>query len=276
MVLTCDTEKMQGLAGAEEIPGYFQKIPMKIRFLIPLFAILASMSAWGNFADLVAKGDVHDRKFQHEEALASYLPAEKLVPDDPALLVKIARQYALRMSDLPNEKDQIASGRTALRYSERAVALAPNECDPHLSVAICWGKLSPFLGNQEKVAASRKIKDAATRAVKLNPKNDYAWHLLGRWHQALANMGAATRTVAKLIYGALPPASNDDAVACFKKAIELNPKRLIHSVELGRTYAMMGRDDEARQWIRRGLAMPNQEKDDPETKRRGQETLDRI
>lgn len=249
---------------------------MKIVLLLLISAVLAPLSARGGFAELVARGDVHDRKFQHEQALEAYLPAEKLMPDDPALLVKIARQYALRMNDLPNDAAKVASGRTALRYAERAVVLAPNECDPHLSVAICWGKLSPFLKTQEKVAASRKIKDSAARAVKLGPKNDYAWHLLGRWHQALANMGTATRAVAKLIYGGLPAASNDEAVACFKKAIAINPKRLIHTVELGRTYAMMGRDDEARKWIRKGLAMPNQEKDDPETKRRGQATLDDI
>jgi tetratricopeptide (TPR) repeat protein len=250
---------------------------MKFRFLfLVLAALLAPLSAWGNFADLVAQGDEYDRKLQNDRALEFYLPAEKLSPNDPVLLVKIARQHALRMAGLPKVADKIASGRTALRYAERAVALAPNDCDPHLSVAICWGKLSPYLGNQEKVAASRKIKDSANRAVKLDPKNDYAWHLLGRWHQALANMGTTTRTLARLIYGELPAASNEEAVACFKKALAIQPKRLIHSIELGRTYAMMGREEDARKWIRQGLAMPNKEKDDPETKQRGQATLNSI
>jgi hypothetical protein len=47
----------------------------------------------------------------------------------------------------------------------------------------------------------------------------------------------------------------------------------MHYVELGRAYAQMGKTAEARRFIQKGLAMPNLEKDDPETKRRGQETL---
>jgi hypothetical protein len=38
----------------------------------------------------------------------------------------------------------------------------------------------------------------------------------------------------------------------------------------------MGRKDEARQCINKGLAMPDAEKDDPETKQRGRETLAKL
>ena len=249
---------------------------MKRSFLLLIHVALASLAAAADFATLVEKGDAHDEKYQTAEALTFYLPAEKLKPDQPELLVKIARQYAFRMSELKTKEEKIKSGRTALQYAERAVALAPDRCDPHLSIAICWGKLTPLLGNKEKVAASRQIKVSAERAVKLDPGNDYAWHLLGRWHQALANMGVATRALAKLIYGELPAASNDEAIACFKKAMRINPKRLVHVVELGRTYAMTGQEELARKWIRQGLAMPNLEKDDPETKLRGNATLDEL
>ena len=245
---------------------------MKVLFLV----LFAASSAFADFAELVKSGDVHDAKYQFDQALKFYLPAEKLDPDNAVLLVKISRQYALRMADLPRQADKIASGRTALAYAERAVAAAPGDCDPHLAVAICLGKLTPYLGAREKVEASRKIKISADKAVKIDPRNDYAWHLLGRWHQSLANLGGTTRALAGIIYGGLPAASNEEAVKCFQKAISLNPRRLIHVVELGRTYAMMGRAAEARRTIQQGLAMPNQEKDDPETKRRGKESLKEI
>lgn len=245
---------------------------MKI-FLIPLIAVCSMIPAVADFADLVKSGDAREAKFQFDEALEYYLSAEKLKPNQVDLLVKISRQYALRMNDLPKEADKIASGRKALAYGERAVALAPNECDPHLCVAICLGKLTPYMSNRETIEASKQIKASAEKAVKLDPKNDYAWHLLGRWHQSLANIGGATRTLAGIIYGKLPTASNDTAVNCFEKAIALNPKRLVHVVELGRTLAMMGREEEAKRYLQTGLAMPNQEKDDPETKQRGRASL---
>ena len=241
-----------------------------------LLAALITGHAFADFAELVKQGDVADAKFKPEAALESYLPAEKLNPNDASLLVKIARQYAYRMADLSSKAEQLKSGRTALAYSERAVKLAPKDSDPHLAVAICLGKLSPLLGNKEAIEASHKIKTEAETAAKLNPRDDFAWHLLGRWNQELAQIGGVTRAIAMVVYGSLPRASYDESVKCFQKAIALNPKRLIHYVELGRTYALMGRKEEAKKFIEQGLAMSNRDRDDPETKGRGRKTLKEL
>ncbi len=247
-----------------------------MKFLTLILSLLATLPVIANFDELVKKGDVHDAKFETEKALEYFLPAEKLEPKNAKLLVKISRQYALRMNDLPAKADKIASCRKALSYAERAVAADPKDAEAHLSVAICLGRLTPFLGARESVETSRKIKLAADQAVKLDPKNDLAWQILGRWHQALANIGVTTRTLAKIIYGGLPAASNEEAVKCFQKAMALNPKRLVHVIELGRTYALMGQDEAAKKYLKQGLAMPDTDKDDPETKVRGRASLAEI
>ena len=239
-------------------------------------AMLMAGQAFGDFTELVKQGDVYDVQFKPDAALQYYLPAEKLNPNDVVLLVKITRQYVYRMADLPAKEDQLKSVRTALAYAERAVKLAPGNCDPHLSVAICLGKLTPLVGNKEGIEASHKIKAEAETAAKLNPKNDFAWHLLGRWNQELAQIGGMTRALALIVYGGLPSASYDDAVKYFQKAIALNPNRLIHYVELGRTYALMGRKAEAKKFIEQGLAMTNHDQDDPGTKERGRKTLQSL
>jgi len=84
------------------------------------------------------------------------------------------------------------------------------------------------------------------------------------------------RTFAPLVYGKVPTSTNDEAVECFEKAIKLNPRRLMHYVELGRTYAQMGKADEAKRCISKGLALPCTEKDDPETKDKGREMLAKL
>ena len=81
------------------------------------------------------------------------------------------------------------------------------------------------------------------------------------------------RTLGQLTDGKLPESTNEEAVTCFEKAIEINPHRPRHYIELGRTYAQMGRSTEAREFSEKGLAMPDVEKDDPEIKNRGRETL---
>ena len=244
--------------------------------LFLLCALHASSLLAADAESLVRQGDVHDQAFRPREALGFYLPASKITPDDPALHVRIARQYVYTMDAVSSNTQKRTAGETALRYAEEAVRLAPTDSDAHLSVAISLGKMTPLMSSKEKVQASRRIKQSAEEAVRLNPRSDYAWHLLGRWHQALADMSSLMRSIVRLVYGSLPPASNEEAVRCFKKAIALKPGRLIHRVELGRTYAQMGKETEARAEIAKGLAMPNTERDDDETKRRGRATLSEL
>jgi len=99
---------------------------------------------------------------------------------------------------------------------------------------------------------------------------------LGRWHLALADVGTVKRAWARVAYGKLPTATYKDAVRCFEKAIALNTNRLMHCIELGRTYAQMGRDADARKFITKGLAMPETEKDDPEIKNLGRQILKEL
>lgn len=224
-------------------------------------------------SQLLAKGDAADKSFQPALALQSYLPAEKLNPNDVELLLRIARQYRHLMSDVRGKSDKLKYGNLSVVYAKRAAALAPNDSDAQLSPAISYGKMLPLESKGEQLAMSSLIKKAADRAIKLNPRNDSAWHVLGRWHQGLANVTGARRTIAETLYGSVPVGTNADSVTCFKKAIAINPNRMRHHVELGRTYAQMGNPADARKCLDKGLKMPNKEKDDYEVKALGKETL---
>lgn len=219
-----------------------------------------------------ARGDKLESAGKTREALAAYQQAEKKSPNDAALLVKIAKQYGDMMPSLGKAAAK-AAGESSLAYSRRAVKVAPKASDPHLAVAISLGKLTPHLGNRAKIEASREIKSEAETALRLNPRSDYAHHLLGRWHQEMADIGGAARLLAKVVYGGVPKGSYQQALDHFAKARAINGKRLIHQLEYGRTLAMMGREDEARKEINKGLAMPNRDADDAESKARALETL---
>ena len=223
--------------------------------------------------ELIQKGDVFYARLEPGEALKFYLPAEKLDPNNVQLLVRIARQYRHLMSDATQTGEKLHYGRTAVNYAQRAVSLAPNEPEANLAVAISYGKLLPLLATKEQIADSRIIKSSADKVIALDAQNDLAWQILGRWYLALADVSAVKRALAQVVYGKLPTAKYEDAERCFEKAIALNPNRLMHYIELGRTYAQMGRPADARRCITKGLAMPPTEKDDPESKERGREIL---
>ncbi len=233
-------------------------------------------SAGDSADELIAKAKVFEAKFQAREALPLYLAAEKLEPHNCQVLVRIARQYRYLMTDASGKDEKLRLGHIALDYSDRAAAACPEDADAQLAPAITLGKMLIFLPPKEQIAASPRIKVSADKALELDPKDDTAWHILGRWNRVLADVNSVKRALASVLYGGLPKGSLEDAERDMKKAIELNPNRLMHYIELGRIYAQMGRKDEARQFIEKGLAMPNAEKDDAETKERGRETLAKL
>ncbi|MBV8101722.1 MAG: tetratricopeptide repeat protein [Verrucomicrobia bacterium] len=79
-----------------------------------------------------------------------------------------------------------------------------------------------------------------------------------------------------LALGGLPSATFEEAATCFEKAIQLNPNRLMHYIALGTVDVEMGKNDEGRRLIEKGLAMENTEKDDPETKHEGEAVLAKL
>jgi len=255
---------------------------MRISFPFQSVAVIASF-CFSGFAlhaepadDLIEKGNVYYDRLQASEALKYSLPAEKLEPKNVDLLVRISREYRHLMSDASGKEEKCRLGNVAIGYAKRAVSLAPNNPNAQLAVAISYGKLLPYEGNNERVEASRIIKNAAERVIKLDPSNDLGWHVLGRWHVTVADVGPVTRALGSMVYGSLPPASTQDAERCFEKAIALNPNRLMHYIEVGRTFAQMGKPAEARKFITKGLAMAETEKDDPETKEKGRQLLAKL
>ena len=256
---------------------------MRSAFIFFIFALLAApvflvaKPLPAESADaLVEEGAVFDRKLDAKEALSFYLLAEKLEPHNPHILIPIARQYRHLMADASTKEEKLRLGYVAMNYSKRAGACGPHDAEAQLDLAITLGKMLPYMSAKEQVDASPRIKESVDKALALNPSNDTAWHILGRWNRVLAEVNKIKRAFAGMLYGGLPTGTLPDAAHAMQKAIGLNPNRLMHYIELGRIYADMGRKDDARLYINKGLAMPNSEKDDPETKQRGRETLAKL
>ncbi len=148
---------------------------------------------------LVKTGDAFDQKFQPTEALKYYLPAEKQDPKDVRLLTRIARQYRHLMSDVSAKAEKLRLGRISLDYAQRAAALAPNDAEAQLSPAISLGKMLPLMGSKEQVDASPRIRTAVDRTLRLDPRNDLAWHILGRWNRVLADVSGVKRALAGMV-----------------------------------------------------------------------------
>lgn len=239
--------------------------------------LFACASVRGEAPDkLLQEAMAHDVKLEAREALAGYLELEKQQPENGDILLRIARQYRHLMADSSSPEEKMKLGNLAISYGRRAAAAAPKCSDAQLSCAISYGKMVPMLGSKEQMAASKLIKAGAEKAIKLDAQNDLAWHILGRWHRNVAGVSGLKKALASVVYSKLPDATNEDAVKCLEKAVQLNPNRLMHRVELGRAYAQAGRTEEACKSLETGLSMPCVEKDDTAMKAAAKETLASI
>ncbi len=243
-------------------------------FIFATALLLSCATSWSQSAgELTRKGDISDARFEGGAALQSYLAAEKLEPKNVALLVHISRAYRYQMSDTAKTSEKLRFGALAVMYAERAAALGPQNGDAQLAVAISYGKLQPLVSSGEKVRTARTIKSQAEKALRLDPRNDLAWHVLGRWNMGYAELTGLKRKLAEISYGTLPAPTYADGAKCFEKAIALNPARVINYIELGKAYSEMARTADARKVLTKGLGLKQTDKDDQEMKQRGREIL---
>jgi tetratricopeptide (TPR) repeat protein len=254
---------------------------MKIRtktILAPALALALPLfhAHAGNVDAQLKQGDEFESKIETQKALDAYLAAEKTDPNNPEVLYRIAREYDELMDDTSPSAGKRALAEKGLAYAHRAVEAGPKNAMAHLALAICYGRIAPLLDNKTKVDYSKHVKEEAEACLAINPDQYLAYHILGVWNYEMADLNPVLRGIAKLVYGDLPAASFEKAETDFKKAIALKPDFLANHVELGRTYAAMGRKDEAMAELKRGLALPDQVKDDPEAKERAKQALAKL
>ena len=182
------------------------------------------------------------------------------------VLLRISKAYSdlVDVTKPPEVAQQLAQ--KALDYSQRALELDPKVAKAHLSRAIAYGKLTDFVGNKTKLEYSKIIKEETAKSIELDPTDDFAWHVLGRWHAGVANIGGVLKVLAKVVYGGVPAASNEDAAKCLKKASEIAPQRIMHRAELARLYKIMGKPDLAAKEWQAILTLPSVESDDEKEK----------
>lgn len=223
----------------------------------------------------IAQGDSAYAKFDLQEALQAYKQAVQLDSTNCEALWKLAQAY-VDVGEKQPEKQQAQYYWTAERFARRAVELCPDNADAHFILAVALGRVALLVGGKRKVQMSREVKEEAERAIELNPKHDGALHVLARWHREVANLSGFLKLAAKVVYGGLPPASNEKAVEYFKRAIEVKPEHINHHLELGRTYQMMKQYDLARQEYQKVLELPVSDPDDPEFKEEAKRLLKDI
>lgn len=160
----------------------------------------------------------------------------------------------------------------AIDEAEQAVRALPSNSNAHVTMAVVAGRTAMISRTREKVDLSRTVRRYADMAVDLDSLNDLAYHVRGRWHFEVSELGFLARNFVRLAYGGLPDASIGKAESDFRRAIDLHD-RVVHRYELGRVLLEQGRKPEAREQLRIAIEMPREDVTDPKYKDLARELL---
>ena len=139
------------------------------------------------------------------------------------------------------------------------------------------GRIALDTTAKERIRLSKEVKSNFDKALELNPKDDYAWHGLARWHRKIATLSWVEKTFANMFLGGIPKeASVENAATCLKKAIEINPGHINHHLELGITYEKLKKKGLAKEEYKKALELPKKDADDDRYKRDAKERLGKL
>jgi tetratricopeptide (TPR) repeat protein len=220
------------------------------------------LHAGEDFTHLLAQGDLAGAHGDVNAALKCYAAADQQAGTNCGDLCRLTKDYCDLMHGVPSTETQHKLAELALADAHRAEQADPNSATAHLCMAVCYLKNFPWAPNATKVAWSKAIKTECDAAIALNPREDIAYYMLGRWEFGVANMNFVVKGLTRVIYGGLPAASDAEAVRDFQKAIALAPNRIIHHSELARVYEAMGENKLAEAELQKCATLKPTDRDD--------------
>ncbi|MEO8479285.1 MAG: tetratricopeptide repeat protein [Gemmatimonadota bacterium] len=149
----------------------------------------------------------------------------------------------------------------AERYARRAVATNPEGANGHFVLANALGRVSLTRGKRERVELAVVIRNEALKALGYDPEHAGAYHILGRWHAEILRLSSLERFFAKQFLGAdiFDMASWSEAERYLRLAIQYEPRRVFHHLDLGLVYLDEKKWSDAARAFEAALALPIQE-----------------
>jgi tetratricopeptide (TPR) repeat protein len=132
--------------------------------------------------------------------------------------------------------------------ARRAVALKPEDAEPHFHLARALGVVALSVGVRQRIAYAREIRQHALASLKLAPDHAGALHVMGVWNAEVMRLSFAERLLARAFLGAgfFSEASWEDARRYMERSAQVDPERLTHHLDLARIYRDLKLRDLAR------------------------------
>ena len=199
-------------------------------------------SATSDTARLHKNADRLYNQFKTKEAAGELLKILQIDPRDFEATTKLSRAY-LDIGDMIPESlpdwraKRMKEYRKAEAYARRAILIDPNSTWGHFYVAASLGSIALVSPTSKQIDLAAEIRSAVEKAIALDPKNGFAYHVYGIWHRKMAEIGKTRRLFASVVYGRSPPSGNlEKSIEYLSKAVALNPQVIVSRLELAKSY----------------------------------------
>jgi len=217
--------------------------------------------------ELIAQGDALHSQFDTYNAFKAYKAASILDSTNFDVLWKMAGELIDMGNELPKSSDQTAKYREAEAEARKAIQLNPNHAKGHVMLALAIEKTALDHTGAERIKALNQSRMAAEKALEINSEEDLGHSVLGRWNRDMTNTAWLTKTFSKLFIVSTPPATYEKAVDQFSKAIAINQNYISHYLELGKTYVLLEKWNEAGEAFQKVVDLPVTQKSDSKWQR---------
>jgi len=166
------------------------------------------------------------------QAIALY---QAVLQDDPTnneALWKLSRSFRWQGDEAASKKEKLVAYKKAEDYATQAISAHPKDASGHLMLGIAYGRIGETQGVLKSLFLVSPIKKEMQAVLKQEPDNDVAHHVLGVLYRKLPGwLGGSLKK----------------SVRYLKKAVQENPHRLIHALDLAKTYLEQGEKKKAAQ-----------------------------
>ena len=242
--------------------------------LLPLLFLTLSFRAFTqDVPALLQQAAWLESSFKEEEALVKYQEIIKLQPHNVFALCHCS-DLNCRIGNRQDSRDKkIGYFKAGRDYANIAWRLDSTNSEANVVMAFSIGRMILLESGREKVAGAGAIKRYAENAIRYDPGNYKAWHILGRWHYEVSGLNFIERTLAKWLYGALPDASLQEPIRDYEKSMSLRPDFMLNYLELARACHRDGQNARAIQLLRRLDSLKDGMYDDRQVRREGRQLL---
>lgn len=238
---------------------------MKLRIAL-LAAILgvAPIAGAQTSAEHIALGD---REYSAMNVAASYKHYQEAIKADPGnaeALWKASRDAVDLGEFSGNDNDRKALYNQGRDYAQRAVAAAPQSSITHFALARAIGRAALSMGARDRVKYAGEVRKEALEALRLDSLNAGAMDVMGMWNAEIMRLSGFTRFMAKNLLGGkvFSEASWNEAQRYLERAVQLEPNRVVHRLNLAGVYADRGNKARAREEYQAVLRLPATEYND--------------